>query len=152
MATHEFPEIVSAELPSTGQKLFVRYFTAILTDLVVLNLFVEYWRHVTINSFTISLMVAILLQVLLKITLALEHRVADYFNAKTGGTAKFMRYFSAWAILFASKFVILAAVNFAFGDDVRFGGPYHGVVAFIVVVVAILGAEEFIARLYRRLG
>jgi hypothetical protein len=145
MATHEFPEIVSAELPSTGQKLFVRYFTAILTDLVVLNLFVEYWRHVTINSFTISLMVAILLQVLLKITLALEHRVAD-------GTAKFMRYFSAWAILFASKFVILAAVNFAFGDDVRFGGPYHGVVAFIVVVVAILGAEEFIARLYRRLG
>jgi len=152
MASHEFPQVVSAELPSTGQTLFVRYFTAILIDLVVLNLFVEYWRHVVINSFTISLLVSILLQVLLKVTLALEHRVADYFNSKTGTTAKIMRYVSAWAILFGSKFVILAAVNLAFGDDVRFGGPYHGVVAFIVVVVAMLGAEEFIARLYRRLG
>ena len=152
MASHEFPQIVSAQLPSTAQKLFVRYFTAVLTDLVVINLFAEFWRHVVIDSFTISLLVAILLQILLKLTLALEHRVADFFNARAGATAKLMRYLSAWAILFGSKFVILAAVNFAFGDQVRFGGPYHGVVAFIVVVVAILAAEEFVARLYRRLG
>ncbi len=93
-----------------------------------------------------------LLQVLLKATIALEHRVANYFKAKPGGFAKFMRYFTAWLILFGSKFVILEALVFAFGDDVYFGGPFHGVVVLIVVVIAMLVAEEAIVQLYRRLS
>ena len=79
----------SAQSPSTSQKLFIRYFTAILIDLVVLNLFVEYSQYVDVHSFTISLLAAVLLQVLLKLTLAVEHRIAAYFNAKKGGFAKF---------------------------------------------------------------
>jgi hypothetical protein len=94
---------------STKQRMFVRYFTAILIDLVVLNLFVEYSKHVEIDSFTISLLAALLLQVLLKLTMALEHRIAAYFNAKQGGFARFMRFLSAWLVLFGSKFVILEA-------------------------------------------
>jgi hypothetical protein len=147
---NNFP--ASARTPSTNQALFLRYFTAILIDLVVLNLFAEYWEHVVIDSFTISLIAAFVLQVLLKLTLALEHRVAAFFNAKSGAMARFMRFFSAWAILFLSKFVILWVVNLAFGDAVYFGGPLHGVVAFIVVVMAILAAEELIVRLYRWIG
>ena len=142
----------SATIPSTKQLSFLRYFTAILIDLAVLNLFDEYWEHVVIDSFTISLVAALLLQVLLKVTLALEHRVADFFNARTGGMAKFMRYFSAWAILFASKFVILEVINRIFGDDVYFGGPVHGVLAFIAVIVVMLVAEEAIVRFYWWLG
>ena len=79
----------SAQSPSTSQKLFIRYFTAILIDLVVLNLFVEYSRYVVVHSFTISLLAAVLLQVLLKLTLAVEHRIAAYFKAMKGGFAKF---------------------------------------------------------------
>lgn len=142
----------SARIPSTKQLLFLRYFTAILIDLAVLNLFDEYWEHVVIDSFTISLIAALLLQVLLKITLALEHRVADFFNARSGGLAKFMRYFSAWAILFGSKFVILEIINRAFGKDVYFGGPMHGVLAFIAVIVVMLVAEEVVVRFYWWLG
>ena len=141
----------SAELPSTRQKLFMRYFTAILIDLTVLNLFVEYSENVVIDSFTISLFAAVLLQVLLKLTIALEHRVAAWFKAKPGGFAKFMRYFTAWLILFGSKFVILEALVLAFGDAVHFGGPWHGVVMLIVVVIAMLVAEEAVVQLYRRL-
>lgn len=137
---------------STKQRVFVRYFTAILIDLVVLNLFVEYWRHVEIDSFTISLLAAILLQVLLKLTLVIEHRIGEFFKARPGAMAKFLRIFCAWLVLFGSKFVILAAINLAFGDDVTFGGPLHGVAAFIVVVVVMLVAEEAIVRFYRRLG
>ncbi|MGD8533014.1 MAG: hypothetical protein PVG80_06650, partial [Gammaproteobacteria bacterium] len=55
--------VASAEIPTTRQRLFNRYFTAILIDLVVLNLFVEYSEHVRIDSFTISLLAAFLLQV-----------------------------------------------------------------------------------------
>ena len=145
-------EAASAETIATKQRLFMRYFTAILIDLVVLNLFVEYWRHVQIDSFTISLLAAVLLQVLLKLTLLVEHRIGAFFKSKPGAAAKFMRIFSAWLVLFGSKFVILAAINLAFGDEVSFGGPFHGIVAFIVVVVAMLIAEEVMVRFYRRLG
>jgi hypothetical protein len=149
---HSSSPLASTEAPSTGQKLFIRYFTAILIDLVVLNLFVEYSEHVVIDSFTISLLAAVLLQVLLKVTIAVEHRVAAYFNAKKGGFAKFMRYFTAWLILFGSKFVILEALAFAFGDEVYFGGPFHGLVVLIAVVIVMLVAEEVIVRLVRRLA
>jgi len=145
-------EPASAEVPGNKQRLFLRYFTAILVDLVVLNLFDEYWRHVRIDSFTISLYAAVILQALLQMTLVLEHRVAAYFSAKKTAFSTFMRFFSAWLILFLSKFVILGAIKFAFGDEVSFGGPLHGVLAFIAVVVAMLGVEELILRIYRRLG
>ena len=137
---------------NTKQQLFIRYFTAILIDLTVLNLFDEYWDLVTIESFTISMFAAILLQVLLKVTMKIEHHVADYFRAKPWKGAKFMRLFSAWLILFGSKFVILGAVNIAFGEKVLFSGPLHGVVAFIVVLVVMLVAEISIVKLSRSLG
>ena len=47
---------------------------------------------------------------------------------------------------------MLGAINFAFGDRVLFTGPVHGVVAFIVVVIALLASEEIIVRFYRRLA
>lgn len=141
-----------SQAPSNRQRLFIRYFTAILIDLTVLNLFVEYSELVVIDSFTISLLAALLLQALLRLTIAIEHRVAAYFNSKPGGFAKFMRYFTAWLILLGSKFLILEALVFAFGDAVHFGGPFHGVVVLIVVVITMLVAEEAIVQLYRRLA
>lgn len=131
------------------QKLYFRYFTAILIDLTVLNLFDEYWDLVQINSFTISLLTAILLQILLVITLKIEHRIGDYFKSKEGTIAKILRYFSAWLVLFGSKFVILEAIDFAFGDKVLFKGPFHGIIAFIVVVVVMLLTEALVSRIIK---
>ena len=150
--SEEIPGIALTDEISNSQKLFVRYLVAVLIDLTVLNLFDEFWDLVTIEPFSVSVLAAILLQVLLKATLVLEHKVAAYFNAKSGGFAKFMRFFTAWLILFGSKFVMLGAIDFAFGDDVLFTGPLHGVVSFIVVVMVMLAAEEIGVRIYRRLG
>lgn len=141
-----------AEPPSNRQRLFVRYFTAILIDLVVLNLFVEYSQYLKIDSFTMSLLAAVLLQVLLQLTIAIEHKVAGYFKARPGALMKFLRIFVAWLLLFASKFVILEALAQAFGDKVKFLGMWHGVVTLIVVIIVMLVAQEAIARIYRRLG
>jgi hypothetical protein len=140
------------ETPTDSQRLFVRYFTAVLIDLLVLNLFVEYSSKVSVDSFTTSLLAAVLLQILLKVTIAIEHRVGAYFKAKPGRLMTFLRYFCAWLVLFGSKFVILEALSFAFGDKVRFEGRFHGLLTLIVVVVVMLVAEEAIVRLYRRLG
>jgi len=150
--TEEIRGVALTELPTNSQRLFVRYLMATLIDLTVLNLFDEYWDRVVVDSFTISILAAILLQVLLKATIALEHKVAAYFNSKSGSVAKFLRYFTAWLILFGSKFVMLEAIDIVFGDDVEFTGALHGVVAFIVVVVVMLAAEEMVARFYRRLA
>lgn len=143
----------SAQAPSDRQRSFVRYFMAILIDLVVLNLFVEYSGKVFIDTFTTSLLAAIVLQVLLKLTIALEHRVMAWFKARGGGGwMTFLKYFVAWLILFGSKFVILEALAQLFGDNLRFDGMWHGIVTLIVVIIAMLVAEEAIVRLYRRLG
>jgi hypothetical protein len=150
--SEEIPGIALTDEINNSQKLFVRYLVAVLIDLTVLNLFDEFWDLVTIEPFSVSVLAAILLQVLLKATLVLEHKVAAYFNAKSGGFAKFMRFFTAWLILFGSKFIMLGAIDFAFGDDVLFTGPLHGVVSFIVVVMVMLAAEEIAVRIYRRLG
>ena len=141
----------SADFPSDKQRLFVRYFTGILIDLVVLNLFDEFSDRVTIDSFSISLLAAVLLQFLLKLTIAVEHQVGKYFRARTGRTMVFLRFFFAWLVLFGSKFVILEALSAVFGDRVKFSGMFHGLLALILVVVVMLVAEEGIARIYRRL-
>jgi len=150
--TQNIAESNDVDSYTNKQKLFIRYFTAILVDLTVLNLFDEYWDYVQIDSFSISLLAAILLQVLLKITLRIEHHIGEYFQTKPGVLAKILRLLSAWAILFGSKFVILEAVNIAFGDQVLFTGPLNGIVAFIIVVVAILAAEFLIMKFSKFLG
>ncbi len=134
------------------QQIFLRYTFAVLVDLTVLSLFDQYWDWVYLDNFTIALLAAILLQVLLQLTIAIEHRVAGYFNAMDGIWPKIMRYLSAWAILFGSKLAILEAINWFFGDQVVFAGPVHGLVSFITVVIAIITAEQLIILIYRSLG
>ena len=124
--------VASAEMLGTKQRLFIRYFTAVLIDLVVLNLYAEHWHLVALSSFTVSLAVAVLLQILLTLTLKIEHRVAEFFNAKKGPTARFLRFFSAWLILFVSKLVILGLIDFAFGDSIQFLGHLHGVISYVL--------------------
>ena len=120
---------------------------------MVLNLCIEYFpKYVAADGFIVTLLAAVLLQILLKLTIAVEHRVAAYFNAKPGGFAKFMRYFTAWLILFGSKFVILEALSFALSDGLRFGGPWHGIVSLIGVVVAMLVAEAVVVKFHRWLA
>ncbi len=136
---------------SRRQQLFFRYSFLVLIDLTVINLFNEFWGYVYIESFSISLLAALLLQVLLQVTVMIEHRVANYFKKKSGLQAKILRGLSTWGILFASKLIILQAINISFGKDVLFSGPVHGLVSFIVVVIAIIVAEQLFYRVYKSL-
>ncbi len=138
---------------SRRQQLFTRYTLAVLIDLTVLNLFNQYWDYVFIESFFISLLAAILLQLLLQSALIIEHRAADYlFGGKSGLKVKILRIISAWVIIFISKLIILEAINFFFGSGVVFSGPLNGIVSFIVVVTGMIVAEQAIAKIYRSLA
>jgi len=138
---------------SLRQLLFLKYTFFVLIDLAVLGLFNQYWELVYIETFTIAILTAMLLQFLMQLALKVEHIAADYFfGGKTGTHIKVMRGVSAWAIIFVSKLVILEAINLAFGDSVEFSGPVHGVVSFIVVVVGIIVAEQAFLWIYRSLA
>ncbi len=115
---------------SQKQQLFLRYFTAILIDLTVLNFFAEYWDRVTVTSFGVSLLVAVVLQILLKLSIALEHHIGQHFASECSLKIKIYHILSAWVILFVSKLVILGVLQFIFSDVIVFAGAYHGVVAF----------------------
>lgn len=136
------------ELATARQQRFLRAVLFVLVDVTVLALFVEYWDRVVIDSYTIALLTAILLQVLLKATLGIEHRIADYFRGRAGRGAIALRLLATWVVLFGSKFVILEAVDLVFGTRVELGG----LIPFIVLVVAILAAEAIIERLYEALA
>lgn len=129
------------------QHLFIKYTFAILVDLTILNLFDEYSEFVTLSSFSISLVAAILLQLLLQITLKVEHKVADYFKSKEGLQAKILRGISTWGILFISKLIMLKTIEVLFPINIHFGGPIHGAVAFIAVIVAMILAEQGVMKI-----
>lgn len=138
---------------SDRQRIFLLYFVGALIDLVVLGLFNEYSDKVFVDSFTTLLLASIVLQLLLKATIAVEHRVAAYWKKKgKSGFNTFMRFFCAWVVLFGSKFVILEALSIAFEKDVHFTGVFHGIVWLIIVVVTMVIVEELVARFFRKLA
>ena len=142
------PGIAGNKFLNNRQTMFLGYMLCVLVDLVVLNLFVEFWDKVIIDSFLLSLLTAALLQLLLKAVLRLEHKSTAFFNARPGGFNKFMRWFTAWVLMFGSKFVMLGLVDFIFGDHVELGG----IVAFYVVIFSIIIAEYVITKIYYQLA
>ena len=152
MVIDEFLENADVDSLSRRQQLFLRFTYLVLVDLIVLNFFDEYWDLVQIKPFSISLLAAILIQALLQVTIAIEHSVADYFKQKPGKWAVTARVVLTLLIIIGSKFAILWAISVAFSDSVLFTGPKHGLVAFYVVVIAIVVIEQIFWKIFRILG
>jgi hypothetical protein len=148
----EIQQTTITETYNRRQKIFNKYIVFILIDLTVLGFFNQYWEYVFIETFTIALLTAVLLQFLMQGALQIEHLAAHFFEKKMGITSNAFRGFSAWVIIFISKLVILEAINLFFGDSVVFSGPIHGVIAFIVVVTVMIIAEQSVGWIYRSLG
>ena len=76
---------------SNDQCRFASWMTAVLLYTVVVNLFVEYSDAIVIDSFTISVLTAIVLKALLDVMIRVEHRVASYFEAREGTNSRLLR-------------------------------------------------------------
>ena len=135
-------------LITSQQRRFASVMTDVLIYTIVLNLFVEHAASVIIDSFSISILTAALLKVILDVILGFEHRVSEFFTRFPGAWAKVVRLLAVWAILFGSKFVILEIVDIVFGDHVELGG----FLMVIGIVVAMMVARELVNRVYLALG
>jgi hypothetical protein len=114
----------------------------------VLNLFVEYVDAVVIDSFTISILTAVLLKVLLDIVMHFEHSVRSFFAAKEGAFYRVVGTLSLIAILFVGKLLILEAVDLVFGDHVELG---H-FIEVVALVLALMITRRLFGVLFQSLG
>ena len=131
-----------------AQQRFASWMTDVLVYIVVLNLFVEHASTVVIDSFSISILTAILLKLMLDALLGVEHRVSSYFAGRQGGLFRVLGPMSVFSILFFSKFLILEVVNFVFGDHVALG---H-FVEIAAIVITMIAASRVLRAIYVRLG
>jgi len=134
---------------SGGQLLFVGVTTNVLVNVIVLNLFVEYFDKVVIDRFTISLFTAVLLSALVWLITKIEERVHHFFFDEHDSTgSRVLGVIAIWGILFGSKFAILEVVDWVFGDHVELGK----LVEVILLVVAMLVTNGVMQGIFRRLG
>ena len=131
-----------------AQQRFASWMTDVLVYIVVLNLFVEHASAVVIDSFSISILTAILLKLMLDALLGVEHRVSTYFAGKEGKVFRVLGPLSVFSILFFSKFLILEVVNLVFGDHVALG---HFIEVAAIVITMIV-ATRVLRAIYARLG
>lgn len=133
---------------SPAQARFLSWVSAVLVDIVVLNLFVEFVHTIVIDSFSISILTAVLLKLMVDAVKGLEQSVSAYFAAREGAVWKAIRFLAVWLILFLSKFVILEAVNVVFGDHVELGS----FIEIVGIIVTMLAANAALLAVYRSLG
>ena len=130
--------------PNARQRAFASWTTDILLYIVVLNLYVEYSDAKVIDSFTISILTAVLLKILLVIIMVGKSAVWRWAKSMESRICTFIGILGVWAIAVLSKFAILEAVNFVFSDHVTFGS--FGEVMLLVVCLVV--AREVVERIY----
>ena len=132
---------------SRQQSLFISWATAVLLNIVVLGLFVEYSDSIVIDSFTIVILAAVVLKALVTVTLRLEHRSRNFFWQRGGTVNRVLGIVTAWGILFSSKFVILEAIDIIFRDDVEI----DGFISLVLLLITMIAAEQIVSFIYERL-
>lgn len=133
---------------SKKQDIFFSWVSDVLIYIVVLNLFVEYVPAVIIDSFTISILTAVLLKILLDLVMGIEHQVHGFFEQKEGPVFRVMGTVALFGILFFGKLFILEVVNFVFGDHVELG---H-FIEVVALVLALMITRRLVHVFYMRLG
>ena len=110
---------------------------------VVLNLAIEFVPSVISETFTLSLLTAILLKAVLEVVVWLKNRVKKRFKAAETPVAKIGSGLLLWLLLVGSKFAVLELVNLLFSDYVSLGGFW----AVTGLILALLLSRAGVRRL-----
>jgi hypothetical protein len=132
---------------TAGQARFLSWMADVLIYVVVINLFVEYAPGVIIESFSTSLLTAVLLKLMLDATLGLKRVVMQRLGQREGTGWRVATVAAIWAIMFLSKFVIIEVTALVFADRVQLGG-FLGIV---LLILAMLGTRQVMGLIYHRL-
>jgi hypothetical protein len=78
---------------SPAQARFLSWVSEVLVDIVVLNLFVEFVHTIAIDSFSISILTAVLLKLMVDAVKGLEQSVSASLSSRVGRSG---RRFGSW--------------------------------------------------------
>jgi hypothetical protein len=117
---------------------------------VVLNLFVEYLPQVLSETFTLSLLTAVLLKVVLEVVVAAKNRVKARFREASTPIGKVVVAFLLWVVLFGSKFLVLEAVALVFGERVSLGGFFSVTLLILVLLLSRAAVRRLLQRPHQR--
>lgn len=110
---------------------------------VVLNLAVEYFPAVISETFTLSLLTAVLLKLALEVVLRVKSAVLDRHRSAETAVGKVVALLALWVVAAGSKLVVLGLVDLVFGDRVSLGG----FVSVTALVVCLLLSRAGVRRL-----
>jgi len=106
---------------------------------VVLNLAVQYVPSVISETFTLSLLTAVLLKVALEAVIFLKSKLLGRFRAATTRVGRWASGALLWVAAAGSKIVVLELVDLVFGDAVSLGN-FVSVTALVVALLLSRGA------------
>ena len=139
---------MSKNKTTARQDLFRNMFVGILLYSVVLGFFNDYTDILQTTSYSITFSMAIVMQLLTYATFALKDTVKHWFKKRDGKYNTAALGFSIWAILFLSKFVFLAVIDFIFRDSVQISG----FIGLLFIVATLTIAQQVTELIYDKLG
>ena len=136
---------------NNSQRLFLVYVICILVDMTILNIYAEFTHSIYVESFSITIFIAIFLQLFIVLTRHAEQKLSNFFGVKKGYLKKIKYFLSLWALLFFSKVLMLHGANLIFGDKINFYGMFDGLLAFIILILSFLLGEYLLTKIYQAL-
>jgi hypothetical protein len=117
---------------------------------VVLNLFVEYLPQVLSETFTLSLLTAVLLKGVLEVVVLAKNRVKARFRQASTPIGRVVAALLLWLVVFGSKFLVLEVVNVAFGDRVSLGGFFSVTLLILTLLLSRAAVRRLLAHPHQR--
>lgn len=129
------------------QEIFIQMVIGTLIYSVVFGFFSDYTNLVHTNSYSITFIAALLMQLLVYPTFKLKSLIARWFRKKNTKARKVGLVFTIWAILFVSKFIFLEVLNVVLGDYIEIG--FIGIILVIICSTILTKLTQII---YTKLG
>jgi len=133
---------------SQKQLFFQEMVLGTLVYAVVLGFFEDHTEILNTWSYTITFLVAVVMQILTYLTFQLKAVVVRHFKVKEGSKAKIAMVLGVWLILFLSKFVFLAVIDVIFGESVKISG----FVGLMMIIITMTVTKKLIDYVYERLA
>lgn len=130
------------------QKIFWDMILGTLVYAVVLGFFEDYTNIISTWSYSITFFVAVVMQILTFITFRLKSQVIKIFKWKEGKKYVAFLIFGVWTIMFFSKFVFLAVIDFIF----RGSAEISGFLGLILIIITMTVCKKIIDEVYVKLA
>jgi hypothetical protein len=111
---------------------------------VVLNLAIEYLPAVISESFTLSLLTAVLLKLSLEVVLRVKGVLLSRMRGATRRTAKAAAGLALWVVAAGSKLVVLWLIDIVFGGAVSLGGFLPVTILVVVLLLSRAAVRRMI--------